>query len=45
MQEQIDAYWLDDVSIDSEPFKKICVSKQQIEQQIKDINKLLSIID
>ena len=43
LKEQIDAYWLEDVASSSEYFKEICAKKQQIEQQIKEINKLLSI--
>ena len=43
IQEKIDAYWLEDVASSSEYFKEICAKKQQIEQQIKEINKLLSI--
>lgn len=45
LQEQIDAYWLEDLAISSEPLKEMCAKKQQIEQQIKEINKLLSITD
>lgn len=42
IQEKIDAYWLDDIVIDSWPFKKLCSDKQNIEYRIKEINKVLS---
>ena len=45
LQEKIDAYGLEDIAIDSKPFKKLCADKQAIEQKIKDINKLLNIKD
>lgn len=45
LQEKIDAYWLEDIAIDSKPFRKLCADKQAIEQKIKDLNKLLNIKD
>lgn len=42
IQEQIDTYWLDDISIDEWPFKEICEKKQEIEQELKEINRLLA---
>ena len=45
LQEKIDAYWLEDIAIDSKPFKKLCADKQAIEMKIKDLNKLLNIKD
>lgn len=41
IQEKIDAYWLDEISIDSWPFKKLCSMKQQLEHRIREINKEL----
>lgn len=41
IQEKIDAYWLDDIAIDSWPFRKLCSDKQNIEYRIKEINKVL----
>ena len=45
LQEKIDAYWLEDIAIDSKPFKKLCADKQAIEMKIKELNKLLDIKD
>lgn len=45
LQEKIDTYWLEDLAVTAEPLKELCAKKQQIEQQIKDINKLLNIKD
>lgn len=45
LQEKIDAYRLEDVAIDSKPFKKLCADKQNIEQRIKELNKLLDVKD
>jgi hypothetical protein len=45
LQEKIDAYWLEDIAIDSKPFKKLCADKQAIEMKIKELNKLLNIKD
>lgn len=45
LQEKIDAYGLNDIAIDSWPFKKLCADKQAIEMKIKDLNKLLDIKD
>lgn len=45
LQEKIDAYGLEDIAIDSKPFKKLCADKQVIEAKIKDINKLLNVKD
>lgn len=41
LQERIDAYWLDEIAIDSWPFKKLCANKQQIEMRINEINSIL----
>ena len=41
IQEKIDSYWLDDIAIESWPFKKLCIDKQNIEYRIKEINSLL----
>lgn len=41
IQEKIDAYWLDDIAIDSLPFKKLCSDKQNIEYRLKEINSIL----
>lgn len=45
LQEKINAYWLEDIAIDSKPFKKLCADKQAIEMKIKELNKLLDIKD
>lgn len=45
LQEKIDEYWLEDIAINSKPFKKLCADKQNIEQRIKELNKLLDIKD
>jgi hypothetical protein len=45
LQEKIDAYWLEDIAIDSKPFRKLCADKQAVEMKIKDLNKLLNIKD
>ena len=45
LQEKIDAYGLEDIAIDSKPFKKLCADKQAIEMKIKELNKLLNIKD
>lgn len=45
LQEKIDAYWLEDIAIDSKPFKKLCADKQAIEMKIKELNKLLNVKD
>lgn len=42
IKEKIDAYWLDDIAIDSWPFRKLCSDKQSIEYRIKEINKVLN---
>ena len=41
IQEKIDAYWLDDIAIDSLPLKKLCSDKQNIEYRLKEINSIL----
>lgn len=45
IQEKIDAYGLEDIAIDSKPFKKLCTDKQNIEQRIKELNKFLDVKD
>jgi len=45
LQEKIDDYGLEDIAIDSKPFRKLCADKQNIEQRIKELNKLLDIKD
>lgn len=45
IQEKIDAYGLEDIAIDSKPFKKLCADKQNIEQRIKELNKFLDVKD
>jgi hypothetical protein len=45
LQEKIDAYWLEDIAIDSKPFRKRCADKQAVEMKIKELNKLLDIKD
>lgn len=45
IQEKIDAYGLEDIVIDSKPFKKLCADKQNIEQRIKELNKFLDVKD
>lgn len=45
LQEKIDAYWLQDISISSWPLKELCAKREEIERQIKEINKLLDITD
>lgn len=42
IQEKIDAYWLDDIAIDSWPFRKLCSTKQRIEMRLEEINKVLN---
>lgn len=44
IQEKIDAYWLDDIAIDSWPFKKLCSDKQNIEYKLKEINQNLELL-
>lgn len=41
LQEQIDAYGLNDIAITSKPLKEMCAKRDQIELEIKEINKLL----
>ena len=45
LQDKIDGYWLEDIAIDSKPFKKLCADKQAIEMKIKELNKILDIKD
>lgn len=45
LKEKIDVYGLEDIAIDSKPFKKLCADKQNIEQKIKELNKLLDVKD
>lgn len=45
LQEKIDAYWLQGISISSWPLKELCAKREEIERQIKEINKLLNITD
>ena len=45
LQEKIDAYSLEQFALDSKPFKKLCAQKQNVEAQIKELNKLLEIKD
>lgn len=45
LQEKIDAYGLEDIAIDSKPFKKLCADKQNIEHRIKELNKFLDVKD
>lgn len=43
LQEKIDTYRLEDIAINSKPFRKLCADKQNIEQRIKELNKLLDV--
>jgi len=45
LQEKIDAYWLKDIAISSWPLKDLCAKRDEVERQIKELNKLLNIKD